>query len=192
MDITGIRNLVSQLGNLPTGFFQKDFLLTWNHTDAEIRAVALAAEILEEMYRANVSTRVFQAGLAVSNFRDKSTRTRFSFASAASLLGLSGMDFDESKSQIAHGETVRETANMISFTTEAIGIRDDLFVGYGARVRIVYVEVAAGEARRRNRSRRDPVPERVLDEMMASFTVPDWTEAETVEWQVDGVARAAM
>ncbi len=83
------------------------------------------------MYRANISTRVFQGGLAVSNFRDKSTRTRFSFASAASLLGLTAQDFDESKSQIAHGETVRETANMISFLTEVIGIRDDLFVGYG-------------------------------------------------------------
>ncbi len=50
------------------------------------------------MYRANISTRMFQGGLAVSNFRDKSTRTRFSFASAASLLGLTPHDFDESKS----------------------------------------------------------------------------------------------
>jgi knotted carbamoyltransferase YgeW len=69
--------------------------------------------------------------LAVSLFRDKSTRTRFSFASAASLLGLSLMDLDETKTQVAHGETVRETAAMISFLTEAIGIRDDLFIGEG-------------------------------------------------------------
>jgi knotted carbamoyltransferase YgeW len=41
------------------------------------------------------------------------------------------MDLDETKTQIAHGETVRETANMISFLTEAIGIRDDMFVGEG-------------------------------------------------------------
>jgi knotted carbamoyltransferase YgeW len=40
-------------------------------------------------------------------------------------------DLDEEKSQIAHGETVRETANMISFLTEAIGIRDDKFLGAG-------------------------------------------------------------
>ncbi|MFC1706924.1 knotted carbamoyltransferase YgeW, partial [Planctomycetota bacterium] len=59
------------------------------------------------------------------------TRTRFSFASAASLLGLTAQDLDESKSQVAHGETVRETANMISFLTEVIGIRDDLFLGEG-------------------------------------------------------------
>jgi len=33
--------------------------------------------------------------------------------------------------KIAHGETVRETANMISFLTDFIGIRDDMFLGEG-------------------------------------------------------------
>jgi knotted carbamoyltransferase YgeW len=32
---------------------------------------------------------------------------------------------------MSHGETVRETANMISFLTEVIGIRDDLFIHEG-------------------------------------------------------------
>jgi len=131
MKTANIRNLIGRLGDIQSALFQKDFLLTWNQSQEDIRAVLLAAEILEEMYRANISTRVFRCGLAVSNFRDKSTRTRFSFASAASLLGLTPQDLDESKSQVAHGETVRETANMISFLTEVIGIRDDLFVGYG-------------------------------------------------------------
>jgi knotted carbamoyltransferase YgeW len=126
-----LQKLVAALAKLKTGFHGKDFLLTWDHTDEEIRAVLLAAEILEELYRDNRSCRVFESGLAVSNFRDKSTRTRFSFASASSLLGLTAQDLDETKSQIAHGETVRETANMISFLTEVIGIRDDMFVGVG-------------------------------------------------------------
>jgi knotted carbamoyltransferase YgeW len=107
----------------------KDFLLTWEQPFDHVQAVVWVAQALEELYRQNVSCRVFEGGLAVSNFRDKSTRTRFSFASAASLLGLSAQDMDESKSQVAHGETVRETANMISFLTEVIGIRDDLFPG---------------------------------------------------------------
>jgi knotted carbamoyltransferase YgeW len=64
-------------------------------------------------------------------FRDKSTRTRFSFASAVNALGLGLSELDEEKSQIAHGETVRETANMISFLAETIGIRDDMFLGEG-------------------------------------------------------------
>ncbi|MBU0637440.1 MAG: knotted carbamoyltransferase YgeW [Planctomycetes bacterium] len=126
-----VRLLLDRLEALECDLFCWDFLLTWNHSADELQAVLLAAEALEALYRANISTRVFDGGLAVSNFRDKSTRTRFSFASAASLLGLSAQDLDETKSQIAHGETVRETANMISFLTEVIGIRDDLFLGEG-------------------------------------------------------------
>src|SRR5512140_1338454 len=105
MNKAAIEKLIARLGDLKTGLYQKDFLLTWRQTDEELRAVLLVAEILEEMWRANIRTRFFNGGLGVSNFRDKSTRTRFSFASACSLLGLSCMDFDESKSQVAHGET---------------------------------------------------------------------------------------
>ena len=35
------------------------------------------------------------------------------------------------KSQIAHSETVRETANMASFMADAIGIKDDIYIGKG-------------------------------------------------------------
>lgn len=135
-----IRPLLKRLETLKSNLHGGDFLLTWQRSGDELKAVLLVAEALEELYRANISTRVFDGGLAVSNFRDKSTRTRFSFASAASLLGLSAQDLDESKSQIAHGETVRETANMISFVTEVIGIRDDLFLGEGHKY---MAEVAA-------------------------------------------------
>jgi knotted carbamoyltransferase YgeW len=128
---TRIRELNSELSQHETTLYQKDFLLTWNQTDADLRAALLATEIFEELYRSNIDARLFRGSLAVSLFRDKSTRTRFSFASMASLLGLSLMDLDETKSQVAHGETVRETANMISFLTEVIGIRDDLFIGEG-------------------------------------------------------------
>ena len=69
--------------------------------------------------------------MGISLFRDNSTRTRFSFASACNLLGLEVQDLDEGKSQISHGETVRETANMISFMADIIGIRDDMYIGKG-------------------------------------------------------------
>ena len=46
-------------------------------------------------------------------------------------LGLEVQDLDEGKSQVAHGETVRETANMISFMADVIGIRDDMYIGKG-------------------------------------------------------------
>jgi knotted carbamoyltransferase YgeW len=125
--------MIEKLRSVKNDLHQKDFLLTWKEARETVDAVLLTAEILESLYRADISTRVFRGGLAVSIFRDKSTRTRFSFASAASLLGLSIQELDESTSQVSHGETVRETANMISFLTEVIGIRDDLFIGEGHR-----------------------------------------------------------
>ncbi|UCG17743.1 MAG: knotted carbamoyltransferase YgeW [Phycisphaerales bacterium] len=140
MDTADIRPLIERLESCAASLYRKDFLLTWEQPATDLHAVLLAAEALEHLWRANISTCVFDSGLAVSNFRDKSTRTRFSFASAASMLGLSAQDLDESKSQIAHGETVRETANMISFLTEVIGIRDDLFLGEGHKY---MAEVAA-------------------------------------------------
>ncbi len=66
-------------------------------------------------------------------FRDKSTRTRYAFRSGCSLLGLATEELDESTSQVAHGETVRETAAMIGFLTDVVGIRDDIFLGEGHR-----------------------------------------------------------
>jgi len=108
-----------------------DFLRTWDHSKAEIDALIYTAQALHELYKKNISCNVFEGSCAVSIFRDQSTRTRSSFASACSLLGLNVLDMDESKSQVAHGETVRETAAMLSFLTEVIGIRDDLFLGEG-------------------------------------------------------------
>ena len=97
----------------------------------ELEAVFTVAEALRYMRENNISTKVFESGLGISLFRDNSTRTRFSFASACNLLGLEVQDLDETKSQIAHGETVRETANMISFMADVIGIRDDMYIGKG-------------------------------------------------------------
>lgn len=97
----------------------------------QLKLVLGIAEALRLMHKQGLWARVFRSGIAVSNFRDNSTRTRFSFSSAANLLGLAVQDLDEGKSQIAHGETVRETATMISFLTETIGIRDDMFLGAG-------------------------------------------------------------
>ena len=122
---------IKELKKLKPGMFNKDFLLTWERSDEEIKAVVLVAELFKEMHKAGISFRTFDTGLAISIFRDKSTRTRFSFASAVNALGLGLSELDEEKSQVAHGETVRETANMISFLTETIGIRDDMFLGEG-------------------------------------------------------------
>ncbi|MEG1523931.1 MAG: knotted carbamoyltransferase YgeW [Clostridia bacterium] len=111
--------------------YEGDFFLTWEKTRDELDAVFTVADALRHLREHNVSTKIFDSGLGISLFRDNSTRTRFSFASACNLLGLEVQDLDEGKSQIAHGETVRETANMISFMGDVIGIRDDMYIGKG-------------------------------------------------------------
>ncbi len=123
--------LLKGIGSLSGNLYHKDFLLTWEKSVDELRTIVAVADILRWLRRENISTRCFDSGLAVSIFRDQSTRTRFSYFSAANLLGLGVQDLDEGRSQIAHGETVRETANMIGFFTEFIGIRDDIFLGAG-------------------------------------------------------------
>jgi len=129
--MSNFQGLLKEIGSLSGNLYHKDFLLTWEKSVDELRKIVAVADALQWLRRENISTRCFDSGLAVSIFRDQSTRTRFSFFSAANLLGLGVQDLDEGRSQIAHGETVRETANMIGFFTEFIGIRDDIFLGAG-------------------------------------------------------------
>ena len=110
--------------------YKSDFYWTWDKTDEELEAIFTVADALRDLRERNKSTRIFDSGftvadalrdlrernkstrifdsgLGISIFRDNSTRTRFSFASACNLLGLTVQDLDEKKSQIAHGETGR-------------------------------------------------------------------------------------
>jgi knotted carbamoyltransferase YgeW len=128
-----IRAKIHELAELEPELHGGDLLSTWSLSPQAIRFLVLAAEIFEELHRKGISTRLFDTGLGVSIFRDKSTRTRHAFRAGCNLLGLAADELDESTSQIAHGETVRETAAMIAFGTEAVGIRDDMFLGEGHR-----------------------------------------------------------
>ena len=149
MDICMDKNLQAYIDKLNKLNFKEmynnDFFLTWEKTDEEIEALFTVADALRYLRENNISTKIFESGLGISLFRDNSTRTRFSFASACNLLGLEVQDLDEGKSQIAHGETVRETANMISFMADVIGIRDDMYIGKGnAYMHAVSEAVQAG------------------------------------------------
>ncbi len=124
--------LLKQLEKLNyKNLYQDDFFLTWDKTREELDAVWLVADAIRKLREENKSARIFDSGLGISIFRDNSTRTRFSFSSACNLLGLEVADLDEKKSQIAHGETLLETANMVSFMADVIGIRDDMYIGKG-------------------------------------------------------------
>ncbi|MBI3924126.1 MAG: knotted carbamoyltransferase YgeW [Armatimonadetes bacterium] len=126
-----MRRQIQSLEHYENELHDKDFLHTWSYSPATISAVLTTAKVLQQMNQAGISTRLFDTGLGFSIFRDKSTRTRYSFRAGCNMLGLMTEELSEETSQISHGETVRETAAMISFLTEVIGIRDDMFLGEG-------------------------------------------------------------
>lgn len=127
-----LNGLLKKLDGLDCkNLYNEDFLWTWDKTQDELEAIFTVADALRDLRENNISSKIFDSGLGISLFRDNSTRTRFSYASACNLLGLEVQDLDEGKSQIAHGETVRETSNMIAFMADVIGIRDDMYIGKG-------------------------------------------------------------
>lgn len=117
--------------NLDLSTYGHDFLRTWDKTLDHLKATLAVAQKLRDFHKQGISPKAFNSGIAISIFRDKSTRTKYSYEAAANLLGLEIEDLDEKKSQIAHGETIMETVNMLSFLTRTIGIRDDIFLGVG-------------------------------------------------------------
>lgn len=58
----------------------------------------------------------------------------------------------------------------------------DLFVSYGARVRIVYLDAPFDALLKRNSNRPESVPEPVIYKLLGKLEVPDVTEAHAVEW----------
>lgn len=76
-----------------------------------------------------------------------------------------------------------------SFIWNATNVREqrrreliDLFSEYGARVKLVYIEAEYEELWSRNRTREKPVPNHVLQRMIANLDVPKPYEAACVEY----------
>lgn len=60
----------------------------------------------------------------------------------------------------------------------------DLFVSYGAKVKIVYLEKPYELWRSQNRNREYPLPENVLDKLLSKLDIPQLMEAHEVEYIV--------
>ncbi len=85
---------------------------------------------------------------------------------------------------LAKGHLRRRQPFAWNATNTSRTLRDglvDLFLAYGARVRIVYCEAPPDATRDRNRRRAEPVPAWVIDKLLDHLDVPDETEAHAVD-----------
>ena len=63
--------------------YEGDFFLTWEKTDAEIRATFEVAEALRALRESNVSPKIFDSGLAISMPSNGWTRRQRCWAQAS-------------------------------------------------------------------------------------------------------------
>lgn len=75
--------------------------------------------------------------------------------------------------------------NATNITRQLRGQLIDLFVSYGAKVKIVYLEKPYTVWRQQNKNREYALPEQVLDHMLDRLEIPQQTEAhEVIYWGV--------
>ena len=122
------------LSSLPekegNGLYRKDFLRTWDMSDEDIRLILSSAEALKNMRDRNVSSKVFDSGIAVSMFNNsRNMGMEFAFASGCDMLGLT---LREMSGRIGPG-SLAETAAMVSYMADVIGIRDGRYIEKSSR-----------------------------------------------------------
>ena len=66
MPKNAIRDNLAAFKSLKTNLFHKDFLLTWEHPEEEIKAILTLADTFKRMHQAGQSVRAFDTGLAIS------------------------------------------------------------------------------------------------------------------------------
>ena len=111
----------------------RSMLLTQDWTTAEIDTLCTLAETLQALDRDGRVPALFPQQLFWALFFDQSTRTKSSWAGAATRLGGQAVIVDGSSTQVSHGETSVETGAMLGMNSHALGIRHDLILGEGNR-----------------------------------------------------------
>lgn len=111
----------------------KDYISTqdWNHQEIEL-ALQTATE-LKYKFKNGIPHRYLPDKTIFLLFFDKSTRTRNSFEAGITQLGGHAHFIDSSTSQIAHGESPKDTGVILSSYGHGIAVRHDLVPGEGNR-----------------------------------------------------------
>lgn len=89
---------------------------------------------------------------------------------------------EEARSYLRKGQNF--VWNATNITQQMRSQLVELFLSYGAKVKIVYIEKPYELWRSQNRNREYPLPENVLDKMLGKLEIPQLTEAHEVEYIV--------
>ncbi|MFQ5584855.1 MAG: ornithine carbamoyltransferase [Calditrichia bacterium] len=109
----------------------KDYISTQDWTDPEIELALDTADELKYMFKNGIPHRFLPDKTIFLLFFDKSTRTRNSFEAGITQLGGHAHFIDSSTSQIAHGESAKDTGIILSSYGHGIAVRHDLVPGEG-------------------------------------------------------------
>ena len=111
----------------------RDYIETNDLTIEEIEDLLALAGDLKAKFRSGEPTPLLPNQTVFLLFFDKSTRTRNAFEAGATQLGAHAHFLDSSATQIAHGETAKDTGTILGAMGHAIAIRHDLILGAGNR-----------------------------------------------------------
>jgi ornithine carbamoyltransferase len=109
-----------------TALVGRDFIETIDWSTDEIDATIAVARELKEARRRGEAHRLLPDKTLYMLFLDKSTRTRNAFETGMTQLGGHAIYLDADKTQVAHGESPKDTGIILSRYGEGIAIRHDL------------------------------------------------------------------
>jgi N-acetylornithine carbamoyltransferase len=109
----------------------RDYITTQEWSNDEIELALETAGDLKNNFKKGIPHRLLPDKTIFLLFFDKSTRTRNSFEAGITQLGGHAHFIDSSTSQIAHGESAKDTGIILSSYGHGIAIRHDLIPGEG-------------------------------------------------------------
>lgn len=109
----------------------RDYIMTQEWSNDELELTLDTASDLKEKFQKGIPHRLLADKTIFLLFFDKSTRTRNSFEAGITQLGGHAHFIDSSTSQIAHGESPKDTGIILSSFGHGIAIRHDLIPGEG-------------------------------------------------------------
>jgi len=109
----------------------RDYITTQEWTLDELEEILEMSRLLKEKRKMGVPHKLLMDKTIFLLFFDKSTRTRNSFEAGITQLGGHAHFIDSETSQIAHGESAKDTGIILSRYGEGIAIRHDLVPGEG-------------------------------------------------------------